>query len=70
MARFASPEVRRERFEAVWSLGELIPMYGVFADQALFPEANAVVAEMVREKIRSEVADREVARLLCPTDHP
>ena len=69
MARFASPEVRRERFEAVWSLGELIPMYGVFADQALFPEANAVVAEMVREKIRSQVADQEVARLLCPTDH-
>ena len=70
MGRFATPELRRACFDAAWQTGELMPMYGVFADQALFPEANAIVAEMVREKIRAQVHDPDMARLLCPTDHP
>ncbi len=69
MGRFAPPELKRERFEAAWATGELVPVLNVFADQILFPEANAVVAEMVREKIRAEVHDPELARLLCPRDH-
>ena len=69
MGRFAPAELKRERFEAAWATGELIPVLNVFADQILFPEANAVVAEMVREKIRAEVRDPELARLLCPSDH-
>ena len=70
MGRFCPPEVQRQRFEDAWATGELIPILGVFADQILFPEANAIVAEMVREKIRAQVHDPETARLLCPTDHP
>ncbi len=70
MGRFCPPEVQRQRFEAAWATGELIPILSVFAGQILFPEANAIVAWMVREKIRAQVHDPEVARLLCPTDHP
>ena len=33
-------------------------------------EANDVVAELIREKIRSIVDDPETAEALCPTDHP
>ena len=70
MARFSPPEVQRERFEAAWQCGELVPILGVFADQILFPEANAVVAELAREKIRAVVQDPATAALLCPQDHP
>jgi cation diffusion facilitator CzcD-associated flavoprotein CzcO/acetyl esterase/lipase len=70
MGRFATPELRRERFEAAWQAGELINILGVFADQILFPEANELVAEGVREKIRAQVRDPQVAELLCPKDHP
>ncbi len=69
MGRFAPAELQRERFEAAWASGELVPVLNVFADQILYPEANALVAEMVREKIRAEVRDPELARLLCPQDH-
>jgi len=68
--RYSPPEVRRERFEAAWATGELIPILGTFADQILFPDANAIVAEAIREKIRAVVKDPATAELLCPKDHP
>lgn len=68
--RYSTPEVHRERFEAAWQAGELIPMLGVFADQILFRDANAIVAGMVHEKIRDIVRDPRIAELLCPKDHP
>ena len=67
--RYSPPEVHRERFEAAWQTGELIPILGVFADQILFPDSNAIVAERVREKIRATVKDPQTAELLCPKDH-
>ena len=33
-------------------------------------DANEIVAEMIRERIRSIVDDPETAETLCPTDHP
>jgi cation diffusion facilitator CzcD-associated flavoprotein CzcO/acetyl esterase/lipase len=65
----ASESVRRERFEAAWGNGELFGILGVFADQGVNPRSNEIVAEMIREKIRSIVADPEVAEALCPKDH-
>ncbi|MDQ1700110.1 MAG: hypothetical protein QOG34_1973, partial [Frankiaceae bacterium] len=65
----ASPEVRRERFEAAWDSGELFAILGVFADQGVNPESNEIVAEMIREKIRGIVDDPETAETLCPKDH-
>ncbi len=67
--RYSTPEVHAERFEAAWKTGELIPILGVFADQILFPDSNAIVAGMVREKIRAVVNDPETAELLAPKDH-
>ncbi len=64
--RYSPPALQRERFEAAWQAGELIPILGVFADQILFPDANAIVAEQVREKIRAAVDDPQTAALLCP----
>jgi len=65
----ASPEVRRERFEAAWEQGELFGILNVFADQGVNPATNELVAEMIREKIRSTVTDPATAEALCPKDH-
>jgi acetyl esterase/lipase/cation diffusion facilitator CzcD-associated flavoprotein CzcO len=65
----APEEVRRERFERAWEAGELFAILGVFADQGVNPASNDIVAEMVREKIRSIVTDPETAEALCPRDH-
>jgi cation diffusion facilitator CzcD-associated flavoprotein CzcO/acetyl esterase/lipase len=65
----ASEAVRRERFEAAWELGELLGILNVFADQAVDPASNDIVAEMFREKIRSIVTDPETAEMLCPRGH-
>jgi len=67
--RYSQPALQAERFEAAWQTGELIPILGVFADQILFPDSNAIVAGKVREKIRAVVQDPETAELLCPKDH-
>ncbi len=69
MALSASPEVRRQRFEAAWQAGELFEILGIFADQAINPVANEIVSEMIREKIRGIVHDPKTAELLCPKDH-
>ncbi len=55
----ASEAVRRQRFEAAWGQGELFGILGVFADQVVNPASNEIVAEMIREKIRSIVKDPE-----------
>ena len=67
--RYSTPELQRERFEAAWATGELVPILNVFADQILFADANQIVAEMLREKIRAVVTDPQTAELLCPRDH-
>ncbi len=67
---YATDEVRRTRFEAAWEAGELIEILGVFNDLLLNPTSNDVVAEMLREKIRSTVLDPETAEALCPKGHP
>ncbi len=68
--RYSTPQVQRERFEAAWQAGELMPILGVFADQMLFADANAIVANLLREKIRGLVTNPQTADLLCPQDHP
>ena len=67
--RCVSEEERRARFEEAYAAGELFAILGIFADQAVNPEANDIVAEMIREKIRSIVNDPETAESLCPKDY-
>ena len=62
--------MRRARFEAAWEAGELFEILGVFNDQLVNPASNDIVAEMIREKIRSIVDDPDTAEALCPKDHP
>ena len=66
----SSDDVRRERFEAAWESGELFEILGVFNDILVNHDANDIVAEMIREKIRSIVTDPVTAEALCPKDHP
>ena len=65
----ATKEVQRARFEAAWASGQLFEILGVFNDQMVNPASNEIVAEMIREKIRSIVLDPDIAEDLCPRDH-
>jgi len=60
--------VRRE-LERRWRIGGF-SIQSAYDDIMTNPEANAVVAEFAREKIRERVKDPRTAELLCPRDHP
>ena len=66
----ASEDVARARFESAWEKGELFEILSVFADQSTNLASNAIVADMIREKIREKVNDPEIAEALCPRDYP
>ncbi|MEM7274088.1 MAG: alpha/beta hydrolase fold domain-containing protein, partial [Actinomycetota bacterium] len=70
LARLAPEDERAARFEASWNQGELLAIGGGFADIGSNEESNALLADFVRDKIRSIVDDPATAELLCPTDHP
>jgi cyclohexanone monooxygenase len=61
----ASDEERRAELERRWREGGLTFM-GAYGDLLLNDEANALVAEFVRGKIREKVEDPRTAELLCP----
>jgi len=66
----AGEQERRERFEAAWEVGELLAILGVFKDQLFNSASSEIVAEMIREKIRSVVDDPVTAEMLCPKGYP
>jgi acetyl esterase/lipase/predicted enzyme related to lactoylglutathione lyase len=68
--RYAPPELRAQRLKAGWESGELIAAGSIFADQGLFEDSNELVAEYVRDQIRTTVKDPAAAEALCPKDHP
>src|SRR6202165_574153 len=62
---------RRERFEQAWAAGDLgYILTQLWADQAVDVEGNALVGELIREKIHATVKDPETAAVLRPHDHP
>lgn len=63
-----SQEERDTIFEAAW--GKFTALLSSFNDILTNPEANELVAEFVRSKIRQTVKDQEVAELLSPRDFP
>jgi cation diffusion facilitator CzcD-associated flavoprotein CzcO/acetyl esterase/lipase len=69
-AAMLSDDERQARLDAAWEAGTLFSMLGVFADQMVNPAANEIVADFLRDKIRSIVDDPAVAEKLCPTNHP
>ncbi len=66
----ATEQVRQERFEAAWEAGGLFEVIGIFNDLLVNRASNDLLAEMIREKIRSVVVDPATAEALCPKDHP
>ena len=61
----ATPQERKERFEAYWQHGGFM-FLAAFGDIAMNMEANALAADFVRGKIREIVRDPDTAELLCP----
>ncbi|MES2195912.1 MAG: alpha/beta hydrolase fold domain-containing protein [Pseudomonadota bacterium] len=62
---------RRARFEQAWAAGDLVYILTqLWADQGVDVDGNALVSELIREKIRTAVKDPETADALSPYDHP
>ena len=66
-----SESERRARFEKLWAAGDLVGMLTqLWADQGVDADGNALLADLIREKIREIVKDPETAEALTPHDHP
>ncbi len=62
-----TPEERQARFETYWQRGGL-QFLGCFGDLLTNPQANRLIAEFWRDKVRQIVKDPAVAELLTPKD--
>ena len=56
--------------ERLWANGGLTPILSAYTDLMTNAEANEIVAEFIRAKIRATVRDPATAAALCPHDHP
>ena len=65
-----SDEERLATYEAAWERGGIIEFLGCYMDHMTNQAANDLIAEFVRNKIRSVVNDPETAEALCPKDYP
>ena len=63
-------ETAFEMLEKSWQRGELLSLGATFMDAGTNRDANEVIAEFVRTKIRSIVKDPETAELLSPRGYP
>jgi len=68
-ASYYTPEQQQALMEAAWAEGGHC-FASVFTDQGSNKATNDLLAEFVRNKIRSIVKDPVVAEKLCPFDHP
>ncbi|WP_055628901.1 flavin-containing monooxygenase [Streptomyces hirsutus] len=68
---FDYTEAEREGvMERAWNARNGLEFIRTFTDTSSDPEANAILAEFVRNKIRGIVHDPETAELLCPKTYP
>jgi cyclohexanone monooxygenase len=65
----ATPEEREREFEQRYAVGGFC-LHSAYSDLFSDPQANELLCEFVRGKIRERVRDPAVAELLCPYDHP
>jgi cyclohexanone monooxygenase len=65
-----SPAELHAELQRRWELGGPLPMLLAYNDVLLSDEANARVADFVRDKIRATVKDPETAERLCPKELP
>jgi len=64
------PEERNAILEQAWSSKNAFQLLFAFNDVMTDAAANELVCKFVRSKIRSIVADPNIAELLCPTTYP
>jgi cyclohexanone monooxygenase len=64
-----TPDQRRQEFEERYRVGGFY-LHAAYRDLFTDEEANELVSDFVREKIRERVDDPELAELLCPYDYP
>lgn len=61
-----TPEERQKVFEEAWKEGGLLKLTYAYNDLSISSEANEIVAEFIRSKIRETVKNPEVAEKLLP----
>ena len=64
-----SPEEREELFEKLWAEPGFALWLANFHDIFSNREANDLVSDFVRKKIKEQIDDPVLAEKLCPTDH-
>jgi cyclohexanone monooxygenase len=65
----ATPEERQREFEERYAVGGFC-LHSAYSDLFSDADANELVCEFIRAKIRERVRDPSIAELLCPYDHP
>ena len=65
-----SAEQRNERYEQAWQNAGIMEFLGSYMDHLGSDQANNLLAEFVRNKIRATVTDPITAETLCPKDYP
>jgi cation diffusion facilitator CzcD-associated flavoprotein CzcO len=65
-----TPEEREQILEQAWAQRNGLLFLRTFTDTMKTLEANEVVAEFIRSKIRQLVSDPATAELLCPRTYP
>jgi cation diffusion facilitator CzcD-associated flavoprotein CzcO len=63
-------EEREAVLEEMWARGGFEFLWGSYKDLLTNPEANKLVTDFVKEKIRARVDDPVTAESLVPNDHP
>src|SRR6185437_5577158 len=64
------PQDVQRLFTQRWEAGGGMPFLGAYTDLLVSQEANDVVAEFMRDRIRETVDNPAVAELLCPRGYP
>ncbi|MFC0865074.1 flavin-containing monooxygenase [Sphaerimonospora cavernae] len=65
-----TPQEREQILNEAWASKGGFEFVRCFRETMVNPEANEIVAEFVRNKIRQTVKDQAVAELLCPKTYP
>ena len=65
-----TPEEAQKILEWGWEIGGFYFIFETFDDILVDSKSNEVVANFVRDKIRSIVKDPETAEMLCPKGYP
>jgi cation diffusion facilitator CzcD-associated flavoprotein CzcO/acetyl esterase/lipase len=69
-ALMVSDQERLARYERAWVEGGIMEFLGTYNDHLANPQANELLAEFVRNKVRAIVGDPATAEILAPKGFP